>query len=134
MKHSRGFTLIEVIIIMTIMAIAAAMFVSTMGTSFTQSPASAGLVNKQYQLIQKMEIITSNYRQALPIADLCAFKTANIDNNVNLQIDGKSTVDNDNTSCHFPLASISGSYTTTQEVLLVTLTDGQQKLQSIFSK
>jgi prepilin-type N-terminal cleavage/methylation domain-containing protein len=131
MKHSNGFTLIEVIVTLTIMAIAAALLVSFMGTSFTQSPASAGLVNKQYQLIQQMEILTSNYRQALPIADLCTFKTTYVDN---LQIDGKSIVDAANTSCTFPLSSISGAYTTTQTVLLVTLTDGQQKLQSIFTK
>lgn len=122
MKHSSGFTLIEVIIIMTIMAIAAAMFVSSMGTSFTQSPASAGLVNKQYQLIQQMEIITSKYRQALPIADLCSFKTA--------YVDGQPLVDAANTSCTYTLTS--GTFTT-RNALLVTLTDGDQKLQSIFT-
>ncbi|MGV8059395.1 MAG: prepilin-type N-terminal cleavage/methylation domain-containing protein [Smithellaceae bacterium] len=135
MRHSNGFTLIEVIVIMIIMAIAAALFVSFMGTSYTQSPASAGLVNKQYQLIQQMEILTSNYRQALPTdgstLDLCAFKATYVDN---LQIDGKSIVDAANTSCTFPLSSISGAYTTTQIVLLVTLTDGQQTLQSIFTQ
>ena len=122
MKHSSGFTLIEVIIIITIMAIAAAMFVSSMGKSFTQSPASTGLVNKQYQLIQQMEIITSKYRQALPIADLCSFKTS--------YVDGQPFVDAANTSCTYTLTS--GTFTT-KSALLVTLTDGNQKLQSIFT-
>ena len=122
MKHSSGFTLIEVIIIITIMAIAAAMFVSSMGKSFTQSPASTGLVNKQYQLIQQMEIITSKYRQALPIADLCSFKTT--------YVDGQPFVDAANTSCTYTLTS--GTFTT-RNALLVTLTDGDQKLQSIFT-
>ncbi len=122
MKHSSGFTLIEVIIIITIMAIAAAMFVSSMGKSFTQSPASTGLVNKQYQLIQQMEIITSKYRQALPIADLCSFKTT--------YVDGQPFVDAANTSCTYTLTS--GTFTT-RSALLVTLTDGNQKLQSIFT-
>jgi type II secretory pathway pseudopilin PulG len=124
MKRSEGFTLIEVIVIMTTIAIAAALFASyTGGTSFTQSPASAGLVNKQYMLIQQMEIITSKYRQALPIADICAFKVANVD--------GKAFVDPANTWCNQGLTS--GPYTT-QNVLLVTLTDGQQTLQSIFTQ
>ncbi len=85
MKRSRGFTLIEVIVIITIVAVAAALFASYMGKSFTQSPAAAGLVNNQYKIIQQMEIITSNYRQALQtgggtITDLCgAFKTGNVD-------------------------------------------------------
>ena len=125
MKLSKGFTLIEVIVIITIMAIAAALFASYMGKSFTQSPASAGLVNNQYRIIQQMEIITSNYRQALPIADLCAFKTGG-------NVDGQPFVDAANTSCTKKLTSNDGTYTT-QNVLLVTLTDGQQTLQSIFT-
>jgi prepilin-type N-terminal cleavage/methylation domain-containing protein len=123
MKHSKGFTLIEVIVVLTIMAIAAALFASYLGKSFTQSPASAGLVSNQYRVIQQMEIITSKYRQALPIADLCAFQTANVD--------GQEFVDAANTSCTF--TSTSGTYTT-QNVLLVTLTDGQQTVQSIFTR
>jgi prepilin-type N-terminal cleavage/methylation domain-containing protein len=122
MKHSSGFTLIEVIVIMTIMAIAAAMFASSMGTSFTQSPASTGLVNRQYAMIQQMEIITSRYRQALPIADLCSFKTT--------YVDGQPFVDAANTSCTYTLTS--GTFTT-RSALLITLTDGNQKLQSIFT-
>jgi prepilin-type N-terminal cleavage/methylation domain-containing protein len=128
MKLSRGFTLIEVIVIMTIMAIAAALFASYMGKSFTQSPASVGLVTSQYQLIQKMEIITGKYRQALPTdgstLDLCAFKAANVD--------GQQFVDTANTSCVYPITDTTGTYTT-RNALLVTLTDGQQKLQSIFT-
>ncbi|PKN77503.1 MAG: hypothetical protein CVU52_00035 [Deltaproteobacteria bacterium HGW-Deltaproteobacteria-10] len=123
MKHSNGFTLIEVIIIMTIMAIAAAMFVSTMGTSFTQSPASAGLVNKQYQLIQKMEIITSVYRKELQegTLNLNTFKTY-IDTNYSGYASTQLMTISDSTSTF-----------TTNNVLLVTLTDGDQKLQSIFT-
>jgi prepilin-type N-terminal cleavage/methylation domain-containing protein len=130
MKLSKGFTLIEVIVILTIMAIAAALSVNYMGSkSFTQSPASAGLVNKQYQLIQQMEIITSKYRQALQsgsgTVNLCTFKTGNVD--------GQEFVDTANTSCTFQLTGTSGTYTI-QNVLLVTLTDGQQTLQSIFTQ
>jgi prepilin-type N-terminal cleavage/methylation domain-containing protein len=132
MKPSKGFTLIEVIVIITIMAIAAALLASYMGKSFTQSPASAGLVNNQYKLIQQMEKITSNYRQALQTGggtlDLCtnpvtSFKAVNVD--------GQPFVDAANTSCTFTLTS--GTYTT-RSALLVTLTDGQQKLQSIFTQ
>jgi prepilin-type N-terminal cleavage/methylation domain-containing protein len=127
MKLSKGFTLIEVIVIIIIMAIAAALFASYMGRSFTQSPASAGLVNYQYRLIRQMEIITSKYRQALPIADLCTFKSGNVD----VVVDGLVVVDAANTSCTYKLTN--GTYTT-QNVLLVTLTDGQQTLQSIFTQ
>jgi len=134
MKISKGFTLIEIIITLTVMAIAATMALTyTGGTSFTQSAVPAGQVSSQYKLIQQMEVITNSYRQALEagggtIADLCAFKLASVD--------GKEFVDTTpaNTRCDFPMSDISGAYTTTQIVLLVTLTDGQQKLQSIFTK
>lgn len=133
MKLNKGFTLIEVIVILTMMAIAAALFASYMGKSFTQSPASAGLVNKQYQIIQQMEIITSIYRQALQTGggtvDLCtnpatSFKKVNVD--------GQAFVDAANTSCR-TLTDTTSAYIT-GNVLLVTLTDGQQTLQSIFTQ
>lgn len=127
MKSYGGFTLIEVIITLTVMAIAATMALTYIGgTSFTKSAVPSGLVGSQYKLIQQMEQITNNYRQALvtgggTITDLCAFKVASVD--------GKDFVDAANTVCPYTLTGTSGEYT----ILLVTLTDGQQKLQSIFT-
>lgn len=133
MKSSRGFTLIEVIIILIVMSLAATLFISYMGTSFSKSPASANLVDKQYRLIEQMEILTSKYRQALPTdgsaLDLCAFKTANVDG---LQIDGKSIVDAANTSCTYPITDTTNTYTT-RSALLVTLLYDNQRIQSIFT-
>ncbi len=131
MKSNVGFTLIEIIITLTVMAIAATMALTyTGGTSFTQSAVPAGQVSSQYKLIEQMELITSKYRDHLPkdgsTLDLCAFKTDHVDN---LQIDGKSIVDTGNTVCPYILTGTSGDYT----ILLVTLTDGQQKLQTIFT-
>lgn len=122
MKPTRGFSLIEVIIIIMLMAVMAAMFASYLGRPFTQSAASSGLVSNQYKLIQEMELITIAYRQALPIANLCAFKTS--------FVDGRTYVDAANTTCTFRLTS--GTFTT-RPALLVTLTDGQQTVQSIFT-
>jgi hypothetical protein len=56
--------------------------------------------------------------------DLCTFKSANID--------GQAFVDAANTSCNLTLTDSTGTYTT-RSALLVTLTDGQQTLQSIFT-
>jgi prepilin-type N-terminal cleavage/methylation domain-containing protein len=144
MKNNRGFTLIEVIIIIIIMGIASALFVLYMNTAYTKSPASAALVSDQYKLIQQMEILTGKYRQALEdgsgtIADLCAFKATYVDG---LQIDGKSIVDTANTSCTYTLTDSTNSYTTAAgNALLVTLTYTQQAppyakqtLQTIFTK
>lgn len=133
MTSSRGFTLIEVIVIFIIMSLAATIFISYMGSSFTKSPVSAGLVDKQYRLIEQMEILTGKYRQALPTdgseLDLCSFKESYVDN---LQIDGKSIVDAANTSCTYQITDTSNTYTT-RSALLVTLVYDNQKIQSIFT-
>ena len=121
MKNNRGFTLIEVIITVTLIAIAAAMFVAYIGTSFTQSPASSSMVAKQYALIQQMEIITSQYRQEISneTLDLTSFKA---------YVDANPYIDSSN------LVTLnSGSYTT-QQVLAVTLKDGDQTVMSIFTQ
>jgi len=124
MRSSRGFTLIEVIITIIITAIAATLFVAYMGTSFTKSPASSALVNKQYALIQQMELITIQYRQEINngTLNLTNFKTAYVDTNPN--------VDSANT---FFTTLTSGTYTT-QQVLQVTLKDGDQTLLNIFTQ
>ena len=121
MKKSRGFTLIEVIITITLIAIAAALFVAYIGTSFTQSPVAAGMVSKQYALIQEMEIITSRYRQEISSGtlDLNNFKTY-VDANTYIDSSAFVTLD-------------SGSYVTRQ-VLVVILRYEDQRVMSIFTQ
>lgn len=134
MKASKGFTLIEVIVAITMIAIAAALFISYLGKSFTQSPLPAGLVSNQYSLIQQMELFNNQYRQqlvlnnALPVItliDLAAFKAT--------YIDGKPFVDAANTTITNMTSNGSG-YTTVNTVLVVTLVNGQQTLQTIFTQ
>jgi len=140
MKHRSGFTLIEVIIIIVIISIAAALFISYTLTAYTRSPASTALVSEQYKLIQQMEILTIKYRQALEAGggtvNLCtdpgSFKTTYVDP---LAIDGVSIVDAANTSCAFTITDSTNTYTTaTGNALRVTLTYKGQRLQSIFTK
>lgn len=123
MKSSKGFTLIEVIVAITLIAIAAGLFVSYLGTSLTKSPVPAGLVRDQYGLIERMELITNQYRQQLNngTLTLAAFKTY-----IDINFAGIATTS---------IASLppSGTYTT-QPVLQVTLTNGQQTLLSIFTQ
>lgn len=144
MKNIKGGTLIELIIVLVIMAIAAALFVTHMNTTYKRSPESAGLVGGQYQLIQQMEVLTGKYRQALQqdnngdgepdgtISDLCAFKTSYVDN---LTIDGVNIVDTAHTSCNYSITDTTNTYTTAAgNALLVTLTYKGQTLQCIFTK
>jgi prepilin-type N-terminal cleavage/methylation domain-containing protein len=120
MKSKRGFTLIEIIITLTLIAIAGALFVAYMGKSFTQSPVSSGMVAQQYALIQQMELITAKYRndirqETLNLGDFKTYVDA---------IPGATT-------SYSQLSS--GAYTT-QQVLVVTLTDGDQTVMSIFTQ
>jgi prepilin-type N-terminal cleavage/methylation domain-containing protein len=128
MKFNRGFTLIEVIAIITIMAIAAAMVIAYIGTSFTKSALPTGLVSRQYALIQQMEVFTSQYRNelstnngTLTTAQLATFQTDHIT--------GQQYVDAANTSIR-TLSNSTNSYTTLS-VLVVTLTEPAQPTQSM---
>ena len=127
MKGRKGFTLIEVIIAITIMAIDAAAVVAIYGKAFTGSAVPAGDVKYQYQLIQQMELITSQYRNEITnntLFSLATFKST--------YVDGKQYVDSAHTGL-VTLPSSDGTYTTAN-VLKVTLTDGKQTLMSIFTE
>ena len=132
MKSSKGFTLIEVIVAITLIAIAAALFVTYLGTSLTKSPVPAGLVRNQYGLIEQMELFNNQYRQQIDIAtgtlatDLSTFKTT--------YIDGKPFVDAGNTTIINMTSNGSPDYTTQNTVLIVTLKNGDQTLQTIFTR
>lgn len=124
MKSNRGFTLIEIIITIVVIAIAAALFVTSLGKSFTQSSVSSGAVKSQYALIQQMELITIQYRQNINSGtlNLATFKTSNVD--------GQPYVDAANTI----MTTLPYGAYTTQQFLQVTLTDGKQTLLSIFTQ
>lgn len=132
MKSSKGFTLIEVIVAITLIAVAAALFVTYLGTSLTKSPVPAGLVRNQYGLIEQMELFNNQYRQQIDIAtgtlatDLATFKTT--------YIDGKPFVDAGNTTIINMTSNGSPGYTTQNTVLIVTLKNGDQTLQTIFTR
>ena len=130
MKFSKGFTLIEVIMTIVIMAVAAAAFLAFFGKAFTGSAVPAGQVQSQYNLIQRMEAITSQYRN--DITNNASFSLTTFKSSF---VDGKGyDVDDTKTGVIPPLTSSDGVYTTTQPVLRVTLTDGKQTLTSIFTQ
>lgn len=121
MKFSKGFTLIEVIITIVIMAIAAAVSVAYFGKSFTGSAVQAELVKKQYALIQKMEEITSRYR-TLADAGTLTTNWGTFTTSCPSQCDCKVT------------KTISGTETTNLDHLQVTCTDGDQSVFAIFTQ
>lgn len=126
MRFSKGFTLIEVIITIVIMAIVAAAFIAYFGSSFTGSAMQAGQVKRQYELIQKMEEITSDYRnkmdRGMSNTLWATFSSSCPDYNT-------STV-----TCTCNSTRIIGTYETAREHVQVTCTDGNQNVFAIFTQ
>jgi prepilin-type N-terminal cleavage/methylation domain-containing protein len=120
MRFSKGFTLIEVIVTIVIMAIAAAALVTIFGKAFTGSAVPSGQVQRQYNLIRQMETITSQYRKELDAGTLtanwAAFKSSCTGN------------------CICSPTSTIGTYTTQIEHLQVTCRDGDQTVFAIFTQ
>lgn len=140
MKLSKGFTLIEVIISIMVMAIAAAALLKIYGTAFTGSAVPAGEVQSQYNMIQRMETITSQYRNA--VTNNTSFTSSCVVDSTNTFtlaafksncIDGTRFVDSTNTG-FITLTDTTNSYTTQSSILQVALTDGKQKLTSLFTQ
>ena len=126
MSHPKGFTLIEIIITILVLAIAAALFVAYMGTSLTGSAVPATQVQKQYELIETMEKITAEYRrrisnEATPFV-LTAFET---------YVRTQNYVDQTKTGI---VTLNSPGYTMIRPVLVVVLADGNQSLMSVFTE
>jgi prepilin-type N-terminal cleavage/methylation domain-containing protein len=131
MKSDHGFTLIEIIITITLTAIGAALFVAYLGTSFTQSPASSGMVTRQYALIQQMELITVKYRNDINSGSFTLSGFETYIGTLPKYIPGtQSGVDDGNTGRR----TLTYGSTTTQEFMQVTLTDGGQTLVSLFTQ
>jgi prepilin-type N-terminal cleavage/methylation domain-containing protein len=130
--HSQGFTLIEVIMTIVVVAIAATLLVTTLGRNLTQSTQNIVLVRGQYQLIEQMEILTSRYRQAISNQATWNVNTFIADNvTPGTCSNCIEFVDTTNPPALVNLKS--GAYTT-QPVWRVTLRDGLQSIQAYFSQ
>jgi type II secretory pathway component PulJ len=123
-RSEYGITLIEIIITIIIMAIAAVMIMVIFGKQFTGSAIPVAQVQSQYKLVEQMEKITSQYRDQITnnqSFNLASFKSS--------FIDGKPYVDSANTG----MVTFTYGARTTQQCLKVTLKDGDQTLVSIFT-
>jgi len=65
MPKMEGFTLIEIIVTITIGAILAAMFVNYMGRAFSGSSESINILKETYEINQVIEKVTAAYEQDL---------------------------------------------------------------------
>ena len=116
MRNQGGFTLIEVIVTIVILAIAATAFVAYFSRAFTGSAVPAGQVQRQYALIQKMETVTAQYRQALATGtlNLAAIPCPE--------------------GCVCSITNTLPGYTTATNHLQMTCSDGEQSVFAIFTQ
>ena len=124
MISNKGFTLIEIISTIVVMAIAAVMIMTIFGNQFGGSAIPGAQVQGQYKLIQQMELFTAQYRDQ--ITNNSSFS---LDTFKSTYIDGKTYVDSTKTG----MVNFAYGSRTTQQCLKVTLKDGDQTLVSIFT-
>lgn len=136
-QDQNGFTLVEIIIVIIIGSILATFISQVVSTSSTKSAMPVVHLRERIQLQDTMKKINTQYKQrlsdnTLTLANLKSY----VETNFSTHIDAEHTgyfifIDNgDNTYSASPI-----SQTPSQDsILIVTLTNGNQRIQSIFSK
>jgi len=84
-KHQKGFTLVEILVTLTVAAILGAILFQFLGSSMTQSATPIVLAKQGYRLNRIMEKMASDYKKLL-VTDtdpLATFKT-HVDNGNNI--------------------------------------------------
>ena len=126
-KLRTGFTLIEVILVLVLAAFVSAMLITSLGYNLKRSATTVAQVDQQYQLIQEMESLTSNYRKEI------LARTLDLNTFYSTYVVSIGNIDTDNTG-FITLTSTGASPYTTTQLLRVTLRDGDQSVQSLFTE
>ena len=135
-----GFSLIEIIAIIIIGAIAAAMFIPFFGTALTRSSESVNIINESFQINEVIADLTAEYRNALNngTLDLQDFynNLSGFEQN-EVTISGKFLVfrdaggnlnDSDSDGIYDPLES--GSVTS---ILMITATKNNKTMSTLYT-
>ena len=123
-RNERGFTFIEIIVTLIIAAILGVMLIQFMGSSVSGSAENVERIKKGFELNQKMEEITRDYRDWLktdPDDLIAVFETA-------VKNDYADFIVSDETKIIDPWNDED------VEILQVTITDGTQTLMALFTK
>jgi type II secretory pathway pseudopilin PulG len=129
-RNKMGFTLIEVIVTLILIAITGVMMLPVLRTNLTKSAVPVSRLDSQYQLIQEMDQLTARYRDEI-LAD-----SLNINTFKSTYVDTSGFVDAGNTG-FVGVGQITGSngyISQATSILRVTLVDGEQQLVTYFSE
>jgi len=128
--NKNGFTLIEIIVTLILIAITGVVMFPVLRTNLTKSAAPVTRVDSQYQLVQEMDRLTARYRDEIRNDSL------NISNFKSTYVDTSAFVDAGNTG-FLGVGQITGSNgynTQSTNILRVTLVDEDQRLVSYFTE
>jgi prepilin-type N-terminal cleavage/methylation domain-containing protein len=142
-----GFTLIEIIVTITLVAVLAALFVQHMGTAFMRSGEPINLLNQTYEVNQVVEKLTADYRDKVKEAksralDLVSFKggLSSFDENgvacsgLFLEYrDGLNLIDIAPTDQIYEAQKSSGEGATPTKFLLVTVDKNNKSTRVLFT-
>ncbi|MCX5852855.1 MAG: type II secretion system protein [Deltaproteobacteria bacterium] len=126
-KLRTGFTLIEVILVLVLATFVSAMLITSLGFNLKRSATTVAQVDQQYQLIQEMESLTSNYRKEI------LARTLDLNTFYSTYVVSIGNIDTANTG-FITLTSTGATPFTTAQILRVTLRDGDQTVQSLFTE
>jgi len=129
-QNPKGFTLIEIIVTLILIAITGVVMFPVLRTNLTKSAVPVVRLDSQYQLIREMERLTARYRDEIRNDSL------NINTFKSTYVDTSALVDAGNTG-FVGVGQITGSngYTTQSTTILrVTLVDGDLSLVSYFTE
>ncbi|TFG93740.1 MAG: type II secretion system protein [Syntrophobacterales bacterium] len=138
--NQKGFSLLEIIVSLVLVAIVGAMVVSFMGTQVTQSGRSVTWINDEFELSEVMEKMLAHYREELnnETLNLATFVGARDSASEINTLYGSNIDDVQVEATNFVAdASPSTDYTesgTDTAIQKVTLTKGDQTLITIFTE
>lgn len=145
MARMDGFTLIETIITLTLVATLAAMFIPYMGTAFYRSGEPIHLLKETYEVNQVVEKLTADYKNEIETGtlDLENFKAdlSSCDDNgvacsglfLNYRASG-NLIDNAPTDLIYEAQESTGGGTTPTNFLLVTIAKNNKSSRVLFAK
>ena len=129
LRKPDGFTLLEIIVTLILIAITGVVMLPVLRTNLTTSAAPVNRLDSQYRLAQEMEWLTARYRDEIfkDTLDINAFKGTYVDAN--------PFVDAGNTG-FLGIGQITGNAYATQSpnILRVTLEDGDHRMVAYFSE
>lgn len=140
MNNKRGFTLLELIVTITIAAILGTVLVTFMGTGLTESVQPIIRTQNQNRVIEAMDRMTADYKKLLMTDTsgdpLNTFRLAVISNNNNPSSSYGSYTLEDGTPRYIIFDSSGNEQddTTERRILRVTISQGDQRMTAIFVK